>query len=250
VQLVILDNVGIDRAKAREKLAQEIRLVFIGAARRSQRFRAPLPIAQRDEKDTVPVGIEASRLQVELHPRELVEAQTAKVRSTRRDQVLLFRRQCQDRSLAELAKMGERSAQTPSRAAQDGVGERPRVVGVDQITQCARPGELFVSNAPRRSPLSSRSKPRAQVREIIERGEDEPRPKMCHFPHEFARFRQPPPDEGAPIGLGPHGDDAGRIVPTPEPLLFSRDHGVSPPAYTRATSAGSASPCCRTPAEC
>ena len=37
--------------------------------------------------------------------------------------------------------------------------------------------------------------------------------------------REPPPDDRAPVRLCPHGDDAGRGIPSPQPLVLARRGG-------------------------
>jgi len=232
MQVVILDNVGIDRAKAGQEVANEIRFVFIGWPGDRECLGAALRIAQRHEKDAIAARVEPGGLEIELRSREIVETETAKVCPTRCDEVLLFRRQCQDRCFAELAKVGEWAPQAAARASHDRSRQRACVVPAYQIAERAGSGELFVRDVARRPALALRSKPFAEVGEIVERCQDEPRAKARLFTHQFACFQEPPPDERAPVGLSPYRNDTGRIVPTPEPLFFSRDHGVSLSAYT------------------
>ena len=118
------------------------------------------------------------------------------------------------------------------------------VVGADQVAQLAGAGELAVGDAARARrgvAVSSgrhhrrrghrghrghvlRPQPGAEVREVVERGEQQPRAEPDVLAHELAGRRDPPPHEGAAVGLGPHRDDAGSRVPAPQPFVFDR-HG-------------------------
>jgi hypothetical protein len=57
---------------------------------------------------------------------------------------------------------------------------------------------------------------------VIEAVEYQPGPKPAVLAHELARGSVPPPDEGVPIEFRPDGNDSGRAIPTPQPLVFSR----------------------------
>ncbi|HEU5349848.1 MAG TPA: hypothetical protein VFU63_14655 [Ktedonobacterales bacterium] len=62
--------------------------------------------------------------------------------------------------------------------------------------------------------------PRAQMRQIVERGQQEPRAKTVLFTGERAATRGAPPDNRPSGALGPDRDDPWRGIPTPEPLVF------------------------------
>ncbi len=55
--------------------------------------------------------------------------------------------------------------------------------------------------------------------QVIEAIEEKPGPKTFLLAYEFARGREPAPDRGTAVGLGPYRNDARGFVPTPEPVF-------------------------------
>ena len=188
MEVVVLHHVGIDGVDARHEAPQEIGFGGVTVAVRRHRLRRAVGVAQRDEEDPIAIRIEAGRLQIELHPPELVEIEPAEVRPAGGHQVLLFRRERERRARPEIAHVLAGAPEPPRGAAEELPRERPPVRRVHHEAELARPLELTVSERRRRL-AGGRLGPQSltDVAEIGERREQQPRPEVDVFRTSRAR---------------------------------------------------------------
>ena len=73
VQVVVLDHVRIGGPDARDQPRQERGLGGVTLAGRLEHVGHARGVADRDHEDAIPLGIEPGRLEIDLHPVELVE---------------------------------------------------------------------------------------------------------------------------------------------------------------------------------
>ena len=221
VQVVVLDDVGIRGADARDQARDEVGLGGrVVAARLEDVDRAGV-IAHGGDEDAIARRVEAGGLEIELQAVHGVEREAAEVRPSRDDEVLLLGRQQQHRAIAELADVTDRAAEPARRAVDDRRRHRRELVRADDEAQGARPGELAVGDA--RAGVALGAEPVAEVLEIVEAIEDEPRPEPDLVAHELAAGGDASPHRRAAIAIRPHRDDARRRVPAREELVLDHD---------------------------
>ena len=176
-------------------------------------------MAHGDEEDAIPAGIEPRGLEVELQPTHRVERQIAKVGAAGGDEVLLLGRQRQHRRLAELAQMRQRAAEAPRCAAENGGHQRASGVGAHEEPQRSRAVQLAEGDAG--PALAFGGEVASEVDQIVEAVEQDPGTKAVVLSHERAGRGHAAPRHRASVRLGPHRDNAGRVVPAPEPFVFA-----------------------------
>src|SRR5439155_6797772 len=81
VKIVILDDIGIGTLNRGDEPPNEIRLAGVSVSRDLQRVCLARGQAHGDHEDTVPLGIEARRLQIELEAAKLIECEIFEVRA-------------------------------------------------------------------------------------------------------------------------------------------------------------------------
>ena len=97
-------------------------------------------------EDPARLGVQAGRLEVELHAMELIEGEIAEVGPPGGDQVLLLRRQRQHRRLTQITNVAECAAETARRALQHCLRQRPCVGGAHEEPELARAFEFADCN--------------------------------------------------------------------------------------------------------
>jgi hypothetical protein len=223
VEVVVLDDVGVAGAHVGGQPREEVRLVRRCVAARLERDGRARGIADGDEEDAVAPRVEPRCLEVELQPPERVELELAEAGAPGRDEVLLLEREDERLARLELAQVRDGPPQAAAGAVEHDPREGAQVVGADEEPERARARELAPREAPPRRARGAQGA--AEVREILERGEEQPRPEADGVALERARAGHPPPHEGAPVRLRPHRHDAGRRVPPPDPLVGDRRGG-------------------------
>jgi hypothetical protein len=250
VQVVVLDHVRIERLHARGERPDERGLGGVAVAPRLEVLDPAVRTAERGEEDAAEGGVEAGGLEIDLDAAQIVEHEAAEVGPARRGEVLLLGRQHEHVGL-ELAEMADRAAEPTRRAAEHGAGELAEVGRGDHEAQRAGAIELAVRDAAGAiagavaAGAVAAVQLGAEVREVLERGEHEPRPEAHLLAHERAAAGRAAPHERATVGLRPHRDDAGRRVPAPQPLVLARGQrrgssGRAPVVVARSASSNAA----------
>src|SRR4051794_32176897 len=120
--------------------------------------------------------------------------------------------------------MADTLSQSPRGAVENRTRETARIAGADEIPQLAGTAELAIRDAStvrqRVGAVVLARECRAQVRQVVETIEQEPRAKTVHLAHERAGLRHASPDDRVARVLRPHRHDAGRRVPPPQPLFL------------------------------
>src|SRR5205085_10856457 len=98
--------------------------------------------------------------------------------------------------------------------------ERRAGVGRDEEAERARPIELAVPHTRAGCAPPVRCELWAEVLQVVESVEQDPRTEALLLAHQRARLRNAPPHRGAPILLCPHRHDPRRGIPAPQPLLL------------------------------
>ena len=113
----------------------------------------------------------------------------------------------------------DRAVEAARRSGAYGVVKRPPIIASHEEAQRAGALELPIRDRARRVRLALVAQARSEVAQVRERGEQQPWPKARFLAHELASDGIAPPHERAAIRLGPHRDDAGRIIPAPQPFV-------------------------------
>jgi hypothetical protein len=85
VQVVVFDDIRIDRSHFRDQLANQSGLTGIAVGPRLQDLRCPRRIPHGDHEDPIALGVQTCRLQIELHSVQVVDREAPEVSSPRRD---------------------------------------------------------------------------------------------------------------------------------------------------------------------
>src|SRR5262249_24548000 len=115
VQVVVLEDVRIELHDAPHETPDQIRLRRVVVRGDLQGLRVARGGAQRDQEDAIEFGIEPRGFEVELGAPQVVESETLEVRSSRRAEVLILRRQ-RHHGLRKVAEAAQRSTEAPRRA--------------------------------------------------------------------------------------------------------------------------------------
>jgi len=100
----------------------------------------------------------------------------------------------------------------------------PAIFGTDQIPQLARTFELAKRHkGPRRS---FGRQLHSEVTEVLDPIEKNKGPEPLLLPDQLTAVRFSPKNRGGTVCLRPHRDDAGGVVPSPQPFILDR-----PPAH-------------------
>ncbi len=232
VQVVVLDDVRIDRLHPRDEPRNQ--RSFVTRVRRLEHFRGAGVVAQRHHEDPIAPGVEAGRLEIDLHAMQPVERQTAKVGPAGCDQVLLIGGKREHACLPELAQVGDLPSEPPGGAVPHRRRQESRIRGAHEVAERAGSLELLHGDTRIRS---LGAQPRPQVAQVVETIEQHPRAEGDVFPDQRAGFGNAAPDHRASVGLGPHRDDPRCLVPAPQPFVF---HYHGDRSMSRSTPASSA----------
>ena len=211
---------------------------------RLEQLWVPSWSAQRDRKMRSRLGIEPGGLQVEL---QAAQVDRSRARGSR----------CAPRppgtappaAAASTARRPELAAggATPGRherrdAPWSTAASARAVVCAHQVAQRARPSSSDSRCHPvRRGPRLSRLQPRAQVRQVVQARRAAATGGSARLRARARGRRDAPPDERAPVRLGPHRHDARRGVPAPQPLVLDAAHGAQLPRFAHTSVGGVAS---------
>ncbi len=146
MKVVVLDHVWIRFGHRRHQPPDQVRLGRVIPARGLEHLFGPGRMPHCDHEDPAPLGAQARRLEVELHPLELIEGKLAEVGPAGDDQVLLLGRQRQHCRLVEVAQVVERAPQASRRAAQDRPRQGSSIRGAHHESELAGPVELAVGH--------------------------------------------------------------------------------------------------------
>src|SRR6185369_1472724 len=161
---------------------------------------------------------------------QVVECEISKVVAAGGDEVLLLRRQYQNRfaTFLEGANVGEVLAKPTRRTAKHLGRDRREVARRDAVAERARTIELTPRDERRVVALTAKSV--AEVLEVVEARQQEPRSEAVLLADELPSVGRAAPDQDSPVVFGPQLNDAGCGIPPPEPLvlseLFGDDFGV------------------------
>src|SRR6187551_2102311 len=155
---------------------------------------------------------------------QVVECEISKVVAAGGDEVLLLRRQYQNRfaTFLEGANVGEVLAKPTRRPAKHLGRDRREVARRDAVAERARTIELTPRDERRVVALTAKS--------VAEARQQEPRSEAVLLADELPSVGRAAPDQDSPVVFGPQRNDAGCGIPPPEPLvlseLFGDDFGV------------------------
>src|SRR4051794_16001889 len=122
--------------------------------------------------------------------------------------------------------MREFPADAPARSTQHGARGNACVVCSYQIAKLAGPIELEIRYGSQCRTVALGPEALAKVGQIPQRRQQHPWTKRGVLANEHTRLRLPAPHERAPVGLGPHRDDARCFIPAPEPFVLFRRHPI------------------------
>jgi hypothetical protein len=133
--------------------------------------------------------------------------------SPRRYEVLLLRRQSEKGVLSQIPQLEDAPSQPLRRAFQNRRGQRFPVIGADQVAERTGTVELAIADQPAGLPFATEL--RAEMPQVVEPVQYQPRPEPRLLTHQFTRLRHPAPHHRASISLRPHRYDSRRRIPAP-----------------------------------